>query len=72
MTSSVTVGIPFYSSSKPEQLQAAVDSILNQSLRPDEVHLIQDGSVSEEMSQLIQTYVEHCSNAGLFHSREID
>ena len=62
MTSSVTVGIPFYSGSKPEQLQAAVDSILNQSLRPDEVHLIQDGSISKELSQLIQTYVEHCSN----------
>lgn len=58
MTSLVTVGIPFYSGSKLEQLKAAIDSIVNQTLYPDEIHLIQNGPASEELIQLIQGYVK--------------
>lgn len=77
MSASITVGIPFFSKTISKQFQTAVDSILAQSLQPDEVHLIQDGPVSEELSQLVKTYVESFSyikhllieyNSGLAHA----
>lgn len=54
---SFTVGIPYYSESNPRYLKAAIDSIINQTLRPTVVHLIQDGQVNEELSSLIQEYL---------------
>jgi glycosyltransferase involved in cell wall biosynthesis len=77
MSSSITVGIPFFAGSSPEQFQASVDSILTQTLCPDEIHLIQDGSISEELNQLVEAYVASFSyvkrlvienNAGLAHA----
>ena len=77
MSASITVGIPFFSKTISEQFQAAVDSVLAQSLQPDEVHLIQDGPVSEELSKVVKTYVESFSyikhliiehNSGLAHA----
>jgi glycosyltransferase involved in cell wall biosynthesis len=62
MNSSVTVGIPFYSDSKPEELKAAIDSIISQSLRSVDIHLIQDGLVPEALSQIIHSYIEGHSN----------
>ena len=38
---SFTVGIPFYIKSNPRQLKEAIDSILNQTLLPKKIHLIQ-------------------------------
>jgi len=71
MTSSITVGIPFYSGSKPGQLQAAVDSILNQSLCPDEVHLIQDGSISKELSLVVQKSLKKPAIARVLNETEV-
>jgi len=77
MSASITVGIPFFSGTISEHFQAAVDSILTQSLHPDEVHLIQDGPVSEELSKLVNSYIESFScvkhlkveqNSGLAHA----
>ncbi len=77
MAASITVGIPFFSGTISEQFRTALDSILTQSLHPDEVHLIQDGSVSEELSKLVNSYIESfpCvkhliveQNSGLAHA----
>ena len=77
MSTDITVGIPFFSGTISKQFQTAVDSILTQSLCPDEVHLIQDGSVSEELSELVKRYIESfpCvkhliveQNSGLAHA----
>lgn len=77
MSSCITVGIPFFFRSDPRQFQEAVDSILSQTLRPDEIHLIQDGSVPEELSNLVNVYlnlspcIRHLvikDNSGLAHA----
>jgi len=58
MSSCITVGVPFFAGSVLEQFQAAVNSILTQTLRPDEVHLIQDGPIPEDLHKLVNSYVE--------------
>ena len=52
----VTVGIPFYSKSKPDYLKESIDSILNQSIKPYKIHLIQDGPISIELKEIIDNY----------------
>ena len=53
---SLTVGIPFYSNTELKHLQEAIDSILNQTIIFEKLHLIQDGPVSAEISELINKY----------------
>jgi len=52
----VTVGIPFYAGAKADHFRLAIDSILSQSLRPYEIHLIQDGPISNDLSALVTSY----------------
>lgn len=58
----VTVGIPFYAGVEIEHLRIAVDSIFSQSLPAQEIHLIQDGSVSKEVEELISIYIQSHKN----------
>ena len=53
---SITVGIPFYHKTIREELIAAVESILNQTLRPYEIHLIQDGNVDVKLESIAKDY----------------
>lgn len=53
----VTVGIPFYCETKNEDLVNAVDSIINQTLLPCEIHLIQDGPVSFKVQKTVNNYL---------------
>jgi glycosyltransferase involved in cell wall biosynthesis len=55
----VTVGIPFYAGTKAEHFRLAFDSILSQSLRPYEVHLIQDGPISSELETLVTAFTSY-------------
>lgn len=55
--SDITVGIPFYTGTKANELQIAIESILSQSLKPAEIHLIQDGPVSKDIKILINSYI---------------
>lgn len=59
---SVTVGIPFYKKSNCRYLKQAIDSIINQTIKIDEIHLIQDGEVNLEISNLIKNYKDKHSN----------
>ncbi len=56
MSIDVTVGIPYHSGVKPEQLYLAIDSILNQSVAVKKIHLIQDGSVGIELEGIVQQF----------------
>ena len=52
----VTVGIPFYDKTNASQLIESIDSILNQTLLPSEIHLIQDGDISKNLKKTITHY----------------
>lgn len=54
----VTVGIPYHCETNPRQLQQAIESILAQSHRPYEIHLIQDGPVAVELERMAAWYLE--------------
>ena len=53
----ITVGIPFYEGTIPYELILAINSILNQTLKPYEIHLIQDGNINSNLSSVIQEYL---------------
>lgn len=76
----VTVGIPFYKGSNVKHFRIAVDSILSQTLIPKEIHLIQDGSVPQELKEAVNEYtvkyphIKHIlivKNMGLAHALNI-
>lgn len=80
MYTSLTVGIPFYAKTKIDQLKAAINSILSQTLVPDEIHLIQDGIVSEDLASFVKHYIDTFShvkhilidsNSGLAHALNV-
>lgn len=54
----VTVGIPFYKKTSPEQLMLAVNSILSQTLPPTRIHLIQDGQIPEALEAIVRCYLQ--------------
>ena len=57
---SFTVGIPFYIKSNPTDLKKAIDSILNQTLTPNKIHLIQDGPINDNIiAFVIGTVANH-------------
>ncbi|MHC5914064.1 MAG: glycosyltransferase [Nostoc sp.] len=77
---SITVGIPFYQGSNIAHFRAAIDSILWQSLPAKEIHLIQDGSVSKTLEEIVKEYTETyphikhlliSQNMGLAHALNI-
>ena len=53
-----------YKNEKVEYFIQAVDSLLNQTLRPEQIVLIRDGAVYEELQSTIDTYVNN--NPDLF------
>ena len=58
----ITVGIPFYSKSKPGYLMESINSILNQSMKADKIHLIQDGPISNELKEVVNNYKKQHPN----------
>ena len=61
----ITVGIPFYQQTIPEEFVLAIDSILNQTLQADEIHLIQDGKINANLNHLIDNYLSKYNNIRL-------
>jgi len=53
----LTVGIPFYAGSQPDDLKIAIDSILNQTYPPQCLHLVQDGPVPDAVARVVADYV---------------
>ena len=58
---SFTVGIPFYSKTNPQHLIDAIDSVINQTILPKKIHLIQDGEVNQNIKKVLNKYQFHSS-----------
>lgn len=58
----VTVGIPFYALVPVTQFKQAVDSILGQTFKPTNIHLIQDGPVPDDLAAAVKEYVQSYAN----------
>tara|TARA_B100001029_G_C15005437_1_gene420806 strand:+ start:434 stop:1234 length:801 start_codon:yes stop_codon:yes gene_type:complete len=56
MNKEITIGIPFYSETNQLQLETAVNSIVNQTIEPKLIHLIQDGPVNKSLKKLVEDY----------------
>ena len=51
-----SVSMCVYGGDNSEWFQTAVESILNQSLKPDEVVLVVDGSIPDELNEIVKIY----------------
>lgn len=49
--------VSLYKKEKPAYFKVAMDSILNQTLLPDEIVLVEDGKLTEELDNIINDYV---------------
>lgn len=45
-----------YYKENPEFLKCSIDSMLNQSLKPDEIVLVKDGKLTDELDKIIESY----------------
>ena len=58
----ITVGIPFYNKSKSKDLDLAIQSIVDQTLQPRKIHLIQDGEITDSIKTVINKYLNKFPN----------
>ena len=45
-----------YSKEKPSYFTSSIESMVNQSLSPDEIVIVQDGPITDELNEVIRTY----------------
>lgn len=50
--------MPIYHADVPDHLDEAVDSIINQTLPPDEIILVKDGPIGEELDVVIEKWIK--------------
>lgn len=63
MNKDFTIITSIYKNDKPEYLRVALDSMLvNQSVKPSEIVLVQDGPVSSELTNILVEYKEEYAN----------
>ena len=53
-----SVLMSLYKNEKPEYLKLAIDSMLNQTVRPDEVVIVKDGLLTDALEQVLDSYSE--------------
>lgn len=53
-----SVLMSIYAKEKPEFLKVALDSIIDQTVKPDEIVLVKDGPLTEELDDIISKYSE--------------
>lgn len=53
-----SVLISLYKNEKPEYLREALDSVLNQTLLPNEIVIVEDGPLTKELNSVLQEYTE--------------
>ena len=58
----ITVGIPFYLNTNPIYMEKSLLSIINQSLVPNQIHLIQDGDIPDDLASIIKSYKDKYPN----------
>lgn len=54
MNEKISVLMSIYKNDKPEWLKIAVESVVNQTYKPDEIVLIIDGPVSDELNNMVE------------------
>ena len=59
---SFSVLIPIYSKENPLFFQQALDSILNQTLLPNEIVIVKDGPLTEDLDSILEKYVSEYQN----------
>ena len=55
-----SVLMSLYTKEKPEYLRLALDSMISQTVGPDEIVLVEDGPLTEELNEVVNEYVERC------------
>lgn len=54
-----SVLMSLYKKENPEYLKVALDSMLNQTVKPDEIVLVEDGPLTEELYKVVEEYKEY-------------
>ena len=78
MNKKFSVVMSVYKNDKPEFLGAAIDSLLNQTVNPDEIIIICDGPITSRLENAINSYsgyenvvtIKLPKNVGLASSRK--
>lgn len=60
-----SVLMSLYKNEHPEYLRLALDSMINQTVKPDEIVLVEDGPLTDELYKVVQEYREN--NPELLH-----
>ncbi len=60
-----SVLMSLYKKEHPEYLRLALDSMINQTVKPDEIVLVEDGPLTDELYKVVQEYMEN--NPELLH-----
>ncbi|MDD4689304.1 MAG: glycosyltransferase [Eubacteriales bacterium] len=55
-TSKYSVIMSLYAKEKPEYLSPAIDSMLNQTIKPDEIVIVEDGPLTDELYKVLDLY----------------
>ena len=51
-----SVLMSLYKKEHPEYLRLALDSMINQTIRPDEIVLVEDGPLTDELYAVVEEY----------------
>ena len=54
-----SVLMSLYSKEKPNQLVLSIDSMINQSIPPDEIVIVEDGELTDELYKIVDTYTRN-------------
>lgn len=65
MNKNYSVLMSVYNKEKPEYLSQAIESMLDQTIRPNEFVIIKDGKLTDELNSVIEKYQK--TNTDLFH-----
>lgn len=60
-----SVLMSLYHKEKPEYLKQAIDSMINQTVKPEEIVMVYDGELTSELYKVMDVYIEKYPN--LFH-----
>jgi hypothetical protein len=55
-----SVAMSVYKNDNPEWLDVALESIINQTVKPNEIVLVVDGPISDELNSVIKKYEHIC------------
>ena len=66
----ISVLMSIYKKEKPEYFRETMESILAQTRQPEEIVLIEDGTLTPELDAVIEEYQKRCSNLKVYPHKE--